>query len=154
VANDLARLAYEASLRSLDKQEAVLAEIRSRAGLLLAASSLAASFLGEPALQEGSRALGLGALVAFGVSLAVSVYILLPKRNLVFSLVGPSVYEELYEFRGAIEEVHRRLAYDLYRFWNDNDIKLQRLFGAFWIAAGALGLEVILLLMSLAGTLG
>jgi hypothetical protein len=154
MADDLARLAFEASLRSLDKQEAVLAEIRSRAGLLLAASSLAASFLGEPALQEGSRALGLAALAAFGVSLAASVYVLLPKRNLVFSLVGPSIYEELYEFRVTIEEVHRRLAYDLYRFWNDNDVKLQRLFRAFWIAAATLGLEVALLLTSLAGTLG
>jgi hypothetical protein len=44
--DDLARLAYEASLRSLDKQEELLGELRSRTGLLLAASSVAASFLG------------------------------------------------------------------------------------------------------------
>jgi hypothetical protein len=141
-------------LRSLDKQESVLGEIRSRAGLLLAASSLAASFLGEPALREGSALLGLGALAAFVVSLAASVYVLLPKQNLVFSLVGPSIYEELYEFRETVDEVHRRLAYDLYRFWNHNDAALQRLFRAFWVAALALGFEVALLLISLVGTLG
>jgi hypothetical protein len=49
--SDLSRLAYEASLRSLDKQEELLGELRSRTGLLLAASSLAASFLGRPALE-------------------------------------------------------------------------------------------------------
>jgi hypothetical protein len=64
------------------------------------------------------------------------------------------VYEELYEFRDRPDEVHRRLAYDLYRFWNENDAKLQRLFRAFWVAAGALGLEVAFLLISVADTLG
>ena len=54
---DLAQLAYDASLRSLDKQEELVAEIRSRTGVLLAASSLAASFLGEPALADGSALL-------------------------------------------------------------------------------------------------
>jgi hypothetical protein len=77
-----------------------------------------------------------------------------PKQNLVFSLVGPSIYEELYEFRETVDEVHRRLAYDLYRFWNHNDAALQRLFRAFWVAALALGFEVALLLISLVGTLG
>lgn len=53
MADDLARMAYDASLRSLDKQDELLSELRSRTGLLLAASSLAASFLGEPALDHG-----------------------------------------------------------------------------------------------------
>jgi hypothetical protein len=154
VAGELERISYEESLRSLDKQEAVLGEIRSRAGLLLAASSLSASFLGEPALDRGSTVLGVAALVAFGLSLVASVYILLPKRNLVFSLAGPRVFEELYEFKGNAAEVHRRLAYDLHRFWEQNDEKLQRLFRAFWLAALFLGLEVVLLLISFAGTLG
>lgn len=154
MATDLARLSYETAVRSLDKQESVLAEIRSRAGLLIAASSLAASFLGEPALREGSAVLALAAPAAFGFSLGASVYVLLPKQNLVFSLSGPGVYEELFEFRGTMEEVHRRLTYDLYPFWEQNDVRLQRLFRAFWIAAGALGFEVAFLLVSLADTLG
>jgi hypothetical protein len=49
--DDLARLAYEASLRSLDKQEELLGQLRSRTGLLLAGSSVAASFLWERALE-------------------------------------------------------------------------------------------------------
>lgn len=147
-------MSYEQSLRSLDKREGLLDEIRSRAGLLLAASSLSASFLGEPALDRGSTVLGIAALVAFAVSIAASVYILLPKRNLVFSLAGPRVFEEPYEFDGDTGEVHRRLAYDLHRFWEQNDVKLQSLFRAFRVAALFLGLEVGLLLISFAGTLG
>ena len=41
------RLAYEAAQRALDKQERLIDELRSRTGLLLAAASLAASFLGR-----------------------------------------------------------------------------------------------------------
>lgn len=151
---DLAQLAYDASLRSLDKQEELVAEIRSRTGVLLAASSLAASFLGEPALADGSALLAVLALIAFGVSLAASLYVLLPKRNLIFSLAGSRMYEELYEFRDDIEEVHRRLAYDLDRFREENDRTLQRLLWAFRVAAALLGVEVVLLLAGLGGTLG
>jgi hypothetical protein len=45
----LERLAYEAAQRALDKQERLLDELRNRTGLLLAAASLAASFLGREA---------------------------------------------------------------------------------------------------------
>jgi hypothetical protein len=78
---DLSRLAYEASLRSLDKQEQLVQELRGRTGLLLAAASLAASFLGEPAL-EGSVGLAIPALGAFAVSVGASLYVLLPSKIL------------------------------------------------------------------------
>lgn len=54
VQNDLATIAFDAGTRALDKQERVLEELRSRTGVLLAVSSLAAAFLGRPAL-DGSR---------------------------------------------------------------------------------------------------
>jgi hypothetical protein len=46
MAGEFEKLAYEAALRGLDKQENLLEELRTRTGVLLAASSLAASFLG------------------------------------------------------------------------------------------------------------
>jgi hypothetical protein len=54
----LAELAYDASLRRLDKQEQLLEELRARTGLLLAAASLAASFLGRPLLSSLTDILG------------------------------------------------------------------------------------------------
>ena len=83
MAGDFEKLAYEAALRGLDKQEGLLEELRTRTGVLLAASSLAASFLGQQAFQNPSpRGLAITALVAFVVSIATSVFILLPKKNL------------------------------------------------------------------------
>lgn len=41
--------------------------------------------------------------------------------------MGAKVYEQMYEFRADMAEVHRRLAYDLDRFWEANDRKLQKL---------------------------
>jgi hypothetical protein len=149
----LATLAYEAALRSLDKQEKVLDELRARTGLLLAASSLAASFLGRPAIERSTPVLVILAFVAFAVSLVASLYILLPKRELLFSLVGAKVYEQMYEFRGDMAEVHRRLAYDLDRFWEANDRKLQKLFLSFRIAVSALAVEIAFLLAAATDTL-
>src|SRR5437870_1509368 len=48
MAAEFERLAYETALRGLDKQEELLRELRSRTGVLLAAASLAASFLKAP----------------------------------------------------------------------------------------------------------
>jgi hypothetical protein len=151
---DLAEVAYDASLRRLDKQERLLDELRARTGLLLAAASLAASFLGRPALDADPVALAVLALGAFAISIASSLYVLMPKKDLVFALVGSRLYEELYEFGGDLPEVHRRLTYDLDRFWQSNDRIMQRVFWAFRIATWALAAEVGFLLASLTGTLG
>jgi hypothetical protein len=153
VSTDLAQIEYEASQRALDKQERLLDEIRSRTGLLLAASSLAASFLGRPALESEPAALALLALTAFALSLASSIYVLLPKRELVFSLIGSNVYERLYEFRADTSEVHRRLAFDLDRFWEANDRVMQRVLWGFRLSATSLALEIFLLLAGVTGTL-
>jgi hypothetical protein len=154
MAADLAEVAYEASLRRLDKQEQLLEELRARTGLLLAAASLAASFLGRPALDADPVFLAGLALLAFAVSMGASLYVLLPKNNLVFSLIGSRVYEELYGFRDELSEVHRRLAYDLDRFWKANDGLMQLVFRAFRIATWALAAEVVLLLASVSSILG
>jgi hypothetical protein len=151
--NELERLAYDSSLRSLDKQEQVLNELRARTGLLLAASSLSATFLGRPALEDAETAFVVLGLVSFGLSIGASVYVLLPRNDLVFSLVGSAVYEQLFALRTEMNEVYRRLAYDLDRFWEANDATMVTLFRAFRIAAIALAAEIALLLASVAGTL-
>lgn len=112
---NLERLAHEAALRALDKQERLLEELRARTGILLAASSLAASFLGDAAFGDsGPVGVAVAALLAFIVSIGASVYVLAPKRDLIFSLSGPGLYEGLYEFRDDLVEVHRRLAFPIF----------------------------------------
>jgi len=151
MAGEFERLAYEAALRGLDKQEGLIEELRTRTGVLLAASSLAASFLGQQAFQSPSpRGLAITALVAFVVSIATCVFILLPKKNLIFAEAGAGLYEGLYAVRDDMPEVYRRLAYDLDRFWESNDGKIRRLTRAYTVAATALVVEVL----SLAALLG
>jgi hypothetical protein len=82
MAGEFEKLAHDAALRGLDKQEGLLEELRSRTGVLLAASSLAASFLGQQAFRHPSpRALVIVALATFVISIGASVFILLPRRT-------------------------------------------------------------------------
>lgn len=148
---ELERTSYEAALRSLDRQEQRLGEIRSRTGILIAASSLAASFFGRPTAEDGFSPLLIAALVTFTISLAASLYVLLPRRDLFFTIRGGGLYEEHYEWREDAAEVYRRLAYALDRVWDVNDARLTRVFVAFTIAAGALAAEVIFLMAAAVG---
>jgi len=149
------RLAYEAALRALDKQERLIDELRSRTGLLMAAASLAASFLGREAFAgDPKRGLAVLALVAFLVAVGASVYVLLPKTDkFVFAMVGSGLYEGLYGIRDDLGEVYRRLAYDLDRFWDANDEELQKLFLAFRLAAVGLSAEIVILIAMVSDTL-
>ena len=81
-----------------------------------------------------------------------TLFVLMPKKDLVFALIGSRLYEELYEFGDDVPEVHRRLTYDLDRFWKSNDQILQRVFWAFRLATWALAAEVGFLLAALTGT--
>jgi hypothetical protein len=145
------KLTYDAALRGLDKQEGLLEELRTRTGVLLAASSLAASFLGQQAFRDPDpRGLAISALVAFVVSIGASLFILLPKKNLVFAETGAGLYEGLYAVRDDMPEVYRQLAYELDRFWDSNDKRINWLTRVFTGAASALVVEIL----SLATLLG
>jgi hypothetical protein len=67
----------------------------------------------------------------------------MPRQGFVFALKGPAVYQELYEFREDPDELHRRLAYDLQRFWDSNDRLLGPVRRAFRLAAFSLVAEVV-----------
>jgi hypothetical protein len=151
----LSRLAYEAAVRALDLQEHGIEQLRARTGTLLAASSLTASFLGAFAIQRSST---FGALDAFGLiamvsSIALCVYVLLPKKGFVFSLSGPGIYEELFEFREDEAEIHRRLVYWLEAYWGSNQAKIDLLGRYYFAAAVALLVQLILWASALGATL-
>jgi hypothetical protein len=148
---ELEKLAYEMALRGLDKQEKLLEELRARTGVLLAASSLAATFLGQQAFRQvGPPWLALTALASFVVSVAASILVLVPNRRLYFSIRGGGLYGSLYEIRDDEAELYRRLAFDLDRFWNGNNKRIRLLTSAYAIGAGALVIEVL----SMVGLIG
>jgi hypothetical protein len=126
--------------------------LRARTAILLAASSLAASFLGNEAFRgSGWDALTVAAGLSFLVTMLAAVYVLLPRKRFVFSLIGSAVYEQLYELDQA--EVHRRLAYDLDRFWEENDLEITRLRRGVQLAAAGLIVEVLVLVALVADTI-
>ena len=81
------------------------------------------------------------------------MYVLLPKSTFYFALSGREVFENLYEYRDDTAEVHRRLTYDMQRFWDSNDAVMQRLFLAFRVAAASLAVEIVSLLAAISGTI-
>jgi hypothetical protein len=72
------------------------------------------------------------------VSVAACTYVLLPKREFVFSLDGTRLFEELYEFRDDASELRRRLTYWLESFWRANQAKIEGL--SEWFFAASVGL--------------
>jgi hypothetical protein len=116
---------------------------------------LTASFLGAQAISHSSGlgALGGLALVSLAASIGLCVYVLLPKKEFIFSLNAPQVYEQLYEVRDDEEEVRRRLAYWLEEFWQTNQGKIDELGRYYLGAAVALGAQLVFWSWSLASNI-
>jgi hypothetical protein len=88
--DSLEELAYAAALRRLDKQEHLVAELPGAIAVVLAAASVIASFLG----QRASGALVGSSVVALAVVISASVYILAPRRRLVFAVSAGRIYDD------------------------------------------------------------
>jgi len=147
----LEQAAYEIAVRALGQQEQALTELRARTGTLLTASSLIASFLGAQAIARNGLSVWIVlALVAFGISVVLSIYVLLPKDGLIFALDAPETYAALYDVRDDHDEVDRRLAYWMQEFRETNHPTVARLTSAFEIAGVALLGEIGLLAVGLA----
>lgn len=143
--------AHRIAAQALSQQEQALTELRSRTGTLLTAASLIASFLGGQALaREGLSVWIVLALIAFGISVVLCIYVLLPKEGLIFALDAPATYGALYPVRDDEEEVDRRLAYWLQSFREKNHPMVQRLTRTFELAGFALLAEIGFLALGLA----
>jgi hypothetical protein len=145
----LENLAYQLSLKALERQDRVLDELRARTGTMLAATSIAASFLGGQAAGANSGVLTVLAVGMFVVSIAALTYVLLPKSNLIFSLRGSVLFEEEFEEAVELAETYRRLAYWLERYHDANQLVVDRLFGYFRVATVAVLLQVVLWVMEI-----
>lgn len=133
MAGDFEKLAYEEAVRGLDKQEGLLEALRTRTGVLMAASFVAASLLGQRAVQDpGPRSLAISALVSLVVSMGAGIFILLPKRNRAVP-TAVDFYVGSYALRGDMAATSRRLAYDIDCVWDANEkeiLRLSRVFDA------------------------
>ena len=147
-----ARLAYEASLRALDQQRRSLEEIRSRTGVLLAAASVSASFLGSKAFERHADVIvTCSALAALVITLLSGVLVLTLDEGLTFSLSGSALYAGLAPTCDRAGQ-HRQLSYWLDGFWTHNERRLQSLNLRFRFTTGALAIQIVLWTLALGAT--
>ena len=147
----LEELTYDLALRALAQQEALLDDLRARTGTLLTAASVIGSFLGAQAIdRQGLSIWVVVAFAAFAITIVLSLYVLLPKRGLIFALDAPETYEALWELREDEPEVLRRLAYWVQGFRAGNQTTIGRMTLAVRGAGGALLLELAVLGVGLA----
>lgn len=91
----LEQITYDAGRHALADQEGFVAGLRQRAGTLLAAHALVASFLGGTVLQdEGSSTFSWMALTTLVIGLIVAAILLAPWR-LRFAVDARDLYREL-----------------------------------------------------------
>jgi len=140
---DLERLAYELSAAALARQESALDELRGRAGTLLAASSLVASFLGGQVVAQPTGPFAIGALTVFVISVAATLNVLVPRRSLIFGLRGSVLVAAERERPVGLAETYRRLARWTERYIDGNERVVNRLSRSFQIATGAVVAQVL-----------
>jgi len=149
-AQSLEELAFGLSLRSLDRQERVVEELRARTGVLLAATALVASFLGGRALaSDATPWITLPGVAASVASIVLAVYLIAPKSKLEFALDGAAVYEHFVREGGDLVEAQRTLAYWVSDAWNSNQSVIDGLVRLFAIACAALIAAVLLWALAL-----
>jgi hypothetical protein len=146
--SETVKLALDLSRSAVADQAARLGDLRTRAGTLLAAASIAGSFAGT---THGTiDTVALFALVAYVVTVGSCIFVLLPHR-LATEFRGTVVLEISREVEATDEEVYEAVARWLEQSRTDNAGKLDELTRWYAVAAGALGVEVMLWIVALAG---
>jgi hypothetical protein len=159
---------YRESIRTLDEQAKVLDGLRSRAGALVAVSSLVTAFLGGQALTRSGTVVHVGgravteihldavawtAISLFCLVLLLCLLIVAPWRNWVFTH-HPHRLIAVHLDPGppsSLPEFHRTLAYWNGTHYDANGKKLRILSSLFAAACTLLAFETVLWLWLLAG---
>lgn len=145
MADDLAphyELAYEEAKRALDAQQHVVNELRSRAGVLIAAAAITTSFFGGQALDEDNVGIaGWIAIACFGF-LGISVLaILWPQPSWAVTVNAKrfiATYIERQDGPRDLPTIHRDLALHMSASYVANGQQLRRLSFAFRAGAALL----------------
>ncbi len=149
MAESIEQFSYELTANALAEQERAVGALRARAGTVLAASSIAGSFLGTKASHDSLDGWAVGALITFALCLASAVWVLFragscspfevrccSPRPISFGI--ENVAEA---YRAAINWIEPHL--------DRNRYKLARISGWFNVACVLLAAEVVLWTLSL-----
>lgn len=133
--------------RAITFQAASLDELRARTGLLLAAASVSASFLGA-ATAKGGGDLGFcggAALIAFVIAIGCCIWVLMPRRDGWTFITSPTTLKnDWIDTQRPAESMRLFLATALEAHYDANAKKMGDLYVFFQVAAGSVAVEVIL----------
>lgn len=136
-------VALDEAKRALTYQAGSVDELRSRTGLLLAATSVTGSFLGSGAADQGHLGwLGVLAIAAFVAAVGACLYILWP-RKWTF-VTSPRTLLEDWVDQDREQDVRRFLAESLEGHYDQNRKQTDHLMKWFQLAAFSVGTAVIL----------
>jgi hypothetical protein len=128
MATTIPELTYDLSLRGLTQQETSLNELRSRTGVLLAATAIAIALLGGRSLDDGARtALDLAGVALAVVSFLLSVFVLAPKARYLATADAAAVHEYLKGQNADVAEAMEGLVYTNREAWEENQALIDRL---------------------------
>ena len=144
------KLAYDESVRALQHQSSTLDDLRSRTGILLAALTLSATFLGGRALVGSAFSVfswsGV-ALLCFLVAGGLCLAILWPSAGWSFIFDAKKILKAVEE-EDTLDEMHSQYAGENRKNWEKNDKKLECLYGRFRWAVAVLILQVFFWLLA------
>jgi hypothetical protein len=146
-------IAYRESERMIETQIQSFDELRSRTGLLLAATAITASFLGAAALEREDDLgyFGAAALFAFVVGIGACLVILWPNKDAYKFVLSPKILLEDWTGGkyGDPAAMQRFIASKREEHYDENKSRIDPLFTAFQVAAIAIGCQVILWILQL-----
>jgi len=137
----------------LDQQGAALDNLRTRAGVVVAAAAIVSSFLGGQALRSGDdftiwSLLAIAALAVVGVA---AILVLWPTGGWVFANRADTLLSGYIEDEepATIDDMHTHIAEFNQKHLDKNRAKLTKRYIGFQVACGALACEVIFWLIDL-----
>ncbi len=150
MADSIEQLSYELSANALAEQERSVTAIRTRAGTIIAAASIAGSFLGTKVNHGSLDALAIAAMVAFALCLGSAIVVLLP-HDFVFAFRGRSVLAESdHGGLGEVADAYRAAGFWIQLSFDANRRKINGLSNWFTASCVLLAIEIILWTLSLA----
>lgn len=149
MSDSIAQLAFELTRRALDEQERALASLRLGAGAILAAASVAGSFLGAGIKSGTLGAWGIAAMTAFALCSVSALWVLAP-RSFVFAFRGSAVLREQSSEDVSTAEAYRAAQAWIEPYVETNRATIRRLEECMTASCMLLAAEVLLWTVTLA----
>jgi hypothetical protein len=151
VAESIEQLSFELTTSALAEQERELSGLRARAGTVLAAASIAGSFLGTKASHGSLGVWGVLALISFVLCVGSTIWVLLP-HALVFAFRGKALLAESDHLgTQTVTDAYRSAGIWIEPLLGANRDKIAGLSSWLAVSCGLLAAEVILWTLNLIG---